>query len=227
MSTLPQVFYQKPTEQVARELLGKVLVRRFKRNVSSRSEQSGIEGTKEAYNSNQTGVKQVDLPGTVTEIRLLITETEAYLGPHDQACHTRRGPTPRTQVMFGSAGFWYIYLIYGMYHCLNVVTEKVGSGSAVLIRGGQLLTPLDPEENNREIKTDGPGKLCRALEIDRSFNKTSAFNPTSQLFIEDALLNNPFLKNFEVEKLPRVGVQYAGEKWDKALLRFRLITDHA
>jgi DNA-3-methyladenine glycosylase len=216
MSILPQSFYKNSTKKVARDLLGKILVRRFRSsNISPREKQNEIK------KHSDTKQALVDSKKAATEARLIITETEAYLGPHDQACHTRRGPTPRTEVMFGPAGFWYIYLIYGMYHCLNIVTEEVDSGSAVLIRGGQLLShpdlELNLEKNNRKIKTDGPGKLCRALSIDRSLNQTSAFEPTSQLFIEPG----EAVPDSRVEKLPRIGVQYAGGKWAPMPLRFK------
>lgn len=125
-SILPYDFYQRPTLQVAQDLLGKTLV--FK---------------------NQRG---------------RITETEAYIGEDDPACHASRGLTPRTQVMFGKAGYSYVYLIYGMYHCFNIVTEKEGFPAAVLIRGLHLLNPPS-------LYLDGPGKLCRHLGITCQHNK--------------------------------------------------------
>src|SRR5207237_8038104 len=92
-----------------------------------------------------------------------VVETEAYLGPHDLAAHSARGRTPRTEVMFGPPGFAYVYLIYGVHHCLNVVTEPEGRAAAVLIRA------LEPVQNVEE-STKGPGLLCRALGIDRRQN---------------------------------------------------------
>ena len=89
-----------------------------------------------------------------------IVEVEAYVGPQDKACHGSKGRTQRTDVMFGPAGAAYVYLIYGMYHCLNVVTEREEFPSAVLIRAIELDGEL----------IDGPGRLCRALEIDRRLN---------------------------------------------------------
>jgi len=95
-------------------------------------------------------------------------ETEAYT-PHDPACHAYRRRTARNAVMFGPAGFSYVYLIYGMYHCLNVVTDQEGAPSAVLLRALYLET-IPPKANPRDEKPyrvgAGPGKLCRALEID-------------------------------------------------------------
>ena len=90
-----------------------------------------------------------------------IVEVEAYVGPEDKACHASKGRTQRTDVMFGPGGVAYVYLIYGMYHCLNVVTEREEFPSAVLIRSVEIDGEL----------IDGPGRLCRALQIDRRLNR--------------------------------------------------------
>jgi DNA-3-methyladenine glycosylase len=92
----------------------------------------------------------------------IITETEAYIGTDDPACHAAKGLTPRTQVMFGAAGHSYVYLIYGMYHCLNIVTESVGFPAAVLIRG------IICDITHRHL--DGPGKLCKTWGITKEHN---------------------------------------------------------
>jgi DNA-3-methyladenine glycosylase len=92
------------------------------------------------------------------EIAGKIIEVEAYVGSEDKACHASKGRTQRTDVMFGPAGIAYVYFIYGMYHCLNVVTEREECPSAVLIRAIELDGKL----------IDGPGRLCRAMQIDRS-----------------------------------------------------------
>src|SRR5581483_7164020 len=92
-----------------------------------------------------------------------IVEVEAYLGPHDLAAHSARGRTKRTEVMFGPPGHAYVYLIYGMYHCVNVVTEAEGHASAVLIRALEPISGIDS-------RTQGPGLLCRAMDITRSLN---------------------------------------------------------
>src|SRR5471030_1452488 len=89
-----------------------------------------------------------------------IVEVEAYLGPHDLAAHSSKGLTERTKIMFGPPGHAYVYLIYGMYHCLNVVTEREGHASAVLLRA------VEPIENIKG-RTQGPGLLCIALRIDK------------------------------------------------------------
>lgn len=94
----------------------------------------------------------------------VINEVEAYIGQDDQACHAARGCTPRTAVMFGCAGFSYVYLIYGMYHCLNIVTEREGFPAAVLIRGIELEKPM-------YLSLNGPGKLCKKLNITKNNNQ--------------------------------------------------------
>lgn len=94
----------------------------------------------------------------------IITETEAYVGKDDPACHAAKGCTKRTAVMFGEAGYSYVYLIYGMYHCLNFVTEEEGFPAAVLIRGVWL-------DNMQGIHLNGPGKLCKHMGITILQNK--------------------------------------------------------
>jgi len=118
-------------------------------------------------------------------IRGRIVEAEAYT-PGDPACHAYRRRTARNAVMFGPAGFSYVYLIYGMYHCLNVVTDADGAPSAVLLRALQLET-IPPEANPRNEKPTrvaaGPGKLCRALDIDLSHTETP-LKPGQSLWLE-------------------------------------------
>lgn len=136
-----------------------------------------------------------------------IVEVEAYVGPEDKACHASKGRTQRTDVMFGPEGIAYVYLIYGMYHCLNVVTEREGFPSAVLIRAIELDGEL----------IDGPGRLCRALQIDRRLNRAD-LTSGEFLWFEDR--DEPVGRG-AIEAHPRVGVDYAGE-WAKKLWRFRL-----
>jgi DNA-3-methyladenine glycosylase len=135
-----------------------------------------------------------------------IVETEAYLGPHDLAAHSARGLTERTQVMFGPPGHAYVYLVYGMHHCMNVVTEREGHASAVLLRA------VEPVSNVTG-KTSGPGLLCRALRIDRRDNGRDLVSRS--FYIAGA--TKP--ESFAIVKRPRVGVDYAG-RWAKRLLRF-------
>ena len=138
-----------------------------------------------------------------------IIEVEAYVGPRDKACHASKGRTQRTDVMFGQAGVAYVYLIYGMYHCLNVVTEREEFPSAVLIRAIELDGEL----------IDGPGRLCRALQIDRRLNCMDLTIGES-LWFED---RGGVVGRGNVIAHPRIGVNYAG-KWAEKLWRFRLRT---
>ena len=123
-------------------------------------------------------------------LRGLIVETEAY-GPGDPACHGYRRRTPRNEVMFGPAGVTYIYLIYGMYHCLNVVTDRPNIPSAVLIRALQLPalpTHLEhkPGQTLERIAA-GPGKLCRVLNIDKDYSN-QVLQPSHGLWLEHRTL---------------------------------------
>lgn len=119
-------------------------------------------------------------------IKGLIVETEAY-GPNDPACHAYRRQTPRNQPMFGPAGVSYIYLIYGRYHCLNVVTDRESIASAVLIRALQLEYEPDAIAQHQGLKLDriaaGPGKLCQALQINLSLNG-QLLQPGQALWLE-------------------------------------------
>jgi DNA-3-methyladenine glycosylase len=137
-----------------------------------------------------------------------IVEVEAYKGPHDLAAHSSRGRTQRTEVMFGPPGHAYVYLIYGFWNCLNVVTAAHGVPHAVLIRG------LEPIAGIADT-THGPGLLCRALAIDRALNGTDLTGGT--LWIE-----RPLAKDHRPPKIARstrIGVDYAGD-WSKKPWRF-------
>jgi DNA-3-methyladenine glycosylase len=173
-------FYSRPALDVASDLLGKVLVRHY-------------DGA--------------DLAGR-------IVETEAYVGTHDLACHASKGRTRRTDVMFGPAGYAYVYMIYGFHFCLNVVTDYPDYASAVLIRA---IEPLENAEimshlrGNPSKDTDigsGPGKLCKAMAIDKQLNGEDMEGTI--LWIED--------RHFMPDRIctsPRVGVDYAGDYKDK------------
>lgn len=132
----------------------------------------------------------------------LITEVEAYDGENDLACHAARGRTPRNEVMYGPAGHWYVYLCYGMHEMLNLVVGPTGWPAAVLIRGVEGLT--------------GPGRLTRALGIDRSLNRRPAL-PQSGLHVEDRGVRVPARL---VRATPRIGVAYAGPEWAGKPWRF-------
>ena len=136
-----------------------------------------------------------------------IVETEAYCGAEDLACHASRGKTPRTAIMFGPGGYWYIYLIYGIHHCLNIVTEREDYPAAVLIRAVEPLRGFAPE-----VKTNGPGKLCKAYQLMRALNGTCAFTDDSQLWIAD---HGEVIERTRIVRSPRIGVDYAQEYQDK------------
>ena len=170
-------------------------------------------------------VRQLD--GEILAGRIL--ETEAYLGQGDRACHARGGvPTARTAVMFGPPGRAYIYMIYGMYHCLNLVTEPEGQAAAVLIRALEPAAgleglcrrrygenPLTPAR--RRGLLNGPGKDCQALGLTRAETGVSLEGPS--LFVCDSLRDAglPEQPRPEKERLcrgPRIGIDYAGEARD-------------
>jgi DNA-3-methyladenine glycosylase len=135
-----------------------------------------------------------------------IVEVEAYLGPHDLAAHSARGLTKRTQVMFGPPGHAYVYLIYGIYYCMNVVTQPEGIASAVLLRA------LEPVQNV-DGRTQGPGLLCRAMHIDKHLNGHDLLSDDFYIAAPDKA------EDFTIVKRSRIGVDYAGP-WAKRLLRF-------
>jgi len=135
-----------------------------------------------------------------------IVETEAYQGPEDLAAHSARGQTARNTVMFGAPGHAYVYLIYGMWHCVNVVTREAGVPHAVLIRGIEPIAAITE-------KTHGPGLLCRAMHIDREQNGADLLG--DKLWIEAA--DNARTPNIVSAK--RVGIDYAAE-WAERPWRF-------
>lgn len=150
----------------------------------------------------------------------IIVETEAYIGPADTACHASKGRTPRTEVMFGPPGRAYIYLIYGMYHMLNLVTEAENFPAAVLIRA------LEPVEGVAQMQArrnsagahqlaNGPGKLCRALAIDLALNNQPV-TMGEGLWLEPGVP----LPETRIVAGPRVGIDYARPEDRAAPWRF-------
>lgn len=137
-------------------------------------------------------------------VERVIVETEAYVGASDLACHASKGCTPRTQVMFGPGGVWYVYLCYGIHEMLNLVTGPVGHPAAILIRGVE--------------GAIGPGRVTKQLGIDRTLNATPA-EPGSGLHLEDHGIVAPARR---VVAGPRVGVDYAGPIWAAKPWRFRI-----
>lgn len=135
-----------------------------------------------------------------------IVEVEAYLGERDLAAHSSKGLTERTKIMFGPPGHAYVYLIYGVHHCMNVVTERAGHASAVLLRA------IEPVKNMAG-RTQGPGLLCRAMAIDRRLN-------AHDLLSEDFFIAEPdIVGKISIVKRPRIGVDYA-KHWARRRLRF-------
>jgi len=192
MKALNRAFFEeRDTLTIAKELLGKYLVREYDGRI--------IVGQ--------------------------ITEVEAYIGAIDKACHAYGGKkTKRTQTLYEKGGTCYVYLIYGMYCCMNVVTEKEGSAAAVLLRGVELLEgadlaaqlrygkPLDELTSaQRKNFTNGPGKLCRAMAVTKDDNGLDFCG--GELFITDTW-NGALTEPFSIEAGPRVGINYAEEAID-------------
>lgn len=174
---LTRAFYTRPTLQVAKDLLGKFIVRQ--------TPQGKIVGQ--------------------------INEVEAYLGEKDPASHAFRGQTPRNAPMFLSGGHAYVYFIYGMHHCMNIVTEQTGRAGAVLIRSIIPIEGLDLIRKNRhQVKdnqlTNGPGKICQALAIDRQQSGLDLV--TSQ----ELWLENRGAQISKIQKTPRIGIRTATDK---------------
>lgn len=129
----------------------------------------------------------------------IITETEAYMGFDDPASHAFKGETPRTRWMFGEPGFSYVYLIYGMYHCFNIVTEKPGYPAAVLIRGVRLL-------DKTALHLNGPGKLCKYMGITKADNGLDMTTTDSLLYVGCTKQVLPF------SKTSRIGIKVGTDK---------------
>lgn len=185
---LKRKFYDRPTLDVAKDLLGKNLIHY-------------INGEK--------------LVGRIVEV-------EAYIGAIDKAAHSYNNRlTERTKVMFGPPGHAYVYLIYGMYNCMNVVTQKEGEAAGVLIRAIEPIEGIDIMAHNRykksieELKkkqitnlTSGPGKLCMAMGITKDNNSMDLCGDT--LWVEDMKLDS----TFEIVTTTRVNIDYAEEAKD-------------
>lgn len=163
---LSQDFFLRDVLEVAPDLIGKTLCRKF-----------------------DDGLTQ----------RFLITEVEAYRGKEDLACHASKGRTPRTEIMFHEGGHIYVYLIYGMYWMLNFVTSQKDVPQAALIRGIE--------------GYNGPGKLTKALEIEKSFYGDS-LAVSDKLWVED---NN---QNIKYKTTSRIGIDYAGDIWKNKPWRY-------
>jgi DNA-3-methyladenine glycosylase len=183
LAPLPREFYARPTVDVARALLGKLLIRR----------------------------------GPTPEIARIV-EVEAYLGERDQASHARRGPTPRAAIMFGPPGYLYVYLVYGMHHCMNVVTEQDGVAGAVLLRAAEPVSGFagGPGGQAAARMLTGPGKLCAGLGITRADNGTDLCAGRLIIASDAPGDSRPPPR---IKRSARIGVAYAGA-WAGRKLRF-------
>jgi len=156
---------------------------------------------------------------------------EAYVGEEDRASHARMGRTPRNLVMYGPPGIAYVYLVYGMHHCLNVVTEPLGRPAALLVRAVEPLEGVDSMQAARRLRraattvipearlAAGPGLVCAAFDIDRTVTGADLCDPASPVRLERRPSRTPAP---DVTACPRVGVGYAGEPWASLPWRFLL-----
>ncbi len=140
-----------------------------------------------------------------------IVETEAYLGPHDLACHARAGRTPRTEVMYGEPGHAYVYLVYGLHCLLNAVCGPGDDANAVLLRAAEPIAQRGPLLHS----ATGPGNLTTALDIGLRHNRHDLCDPRGELFIAPRQGKAP-----RICRSARVGIDYAGPRWAKENLRF-------
>ena len=175
---LTRSFYTEPTLYVAKDLLGKYIVRKWRGKT--------LEGK--------------------------IIETEAYIGPKDKASHSYLGKrTPRNEAEFLKGGHIYIYLVYGMYWQLNITTSKNNTPECVLVRALDL--------GNGNIKeANGPGKLCRYLKLDKSFNREDVTR-SKRIWLED---KGEKVEPSQILATGRIGIDYAGSYWAKRKWRFLL-----
>ena len=181
------------------------------------------------------GARLVRDPGpgdAVAEARIgRIVEVEAYIGEDDRASHARFGPTDRNRVMFGPPGIAYVYLVYGMYHCLNVVTEPAPRPAALLVRAVEPVAGMVAMRAARAATRPGigtrpppdarlaagPGLVCAAFSIDRTMTGLDLCDPASPLRLEAAPVHEPAA---HIEQSPRIGIAYAGEPWASVPWRF-------
>ena len=192
-------WFTRPTCVVAADLIGKVLCRQL-----------------------------TDSDGQQKTLRMRISETEAYIGQDDPACHSHAGTrTARTEIMYEQGGVFYVYLTYGVHHMLNLISGSVESPESVLIRAGFLTDDSDRLIEEQQLSPDkqfthpkqfaGPGKLTKRLQIDRDlYGKPISL--ASEVWIEDDSCQPP------VSLRPRIGIDYAGDAKDW-LLRY-IWTDH-
>ncbi len=184
---LKRDFFIRPTLEVAKNLIGKILIRKYKGEI--------IAGE--------------------------IIETEAYLGPLDKAAHSKDWKiSPRNIIEYSQGGFVYIYLVYGIYWQLNFTTYLSGAPECVLIRSIKPLKGVALMKKSRKTEkinqlANGPGKLCQAFHIDGSFYGED-LTESRKIWVED----NKNKEKIKINKLPRVGIEYAGRYWSRKNWRF-------
>jgi DNA-3-methyladenine glycosylase len=186
---LPKTFFERRTTTVAKELLGKYIVKNY-------------------------SAKHPKSRPNKREIGLMITEVEAYDGPFDLASHARFGSTPRTKIMFGEAGYFYVYFTYGMHWMVNVVTGPKNYPAAILLRAGTYIDPV----TKKEILINGPARLTKFLGINKKFNEKPANRKTGLWFEDRGMAAKK--KNIIAGK--RIGVDYGGPIWSAKKYNFKL-----
>ncbi len=193
---LPRSFFERPPEQVAPQLLGKLLVRRAR---------GGL------------------MAGRIVEVEAYLGPHD---DPPDPAAHSHRGRTPRNSVLFGPAGHAYVYSIYGQYFCMNISCETAGRAGCLLLRALEPVAGAEQMARNRGLKpgvaarqlTSGPGRLCQALGLTRAaHNGLDLLDPASPLQVRDDARGDQFTAR-EVLVTPRIGIRHAADR----LLRFAL-----
>ncbi|MDD5031727.1 MAG: DNA-3-methyladenine glycosylase [Patescibacteria group bacterium] len=201
MKILPQSFYNRNTLRVAQDLLGCFLV------ILPDGKSPAIPLSGRAHANSAKRIS-----------KFKIVEVEAYNGPNDLASHASQGRTERNNVMFGEPGIIYVYFTYGMHYMLNIVTEGKEYPAAVLIRAVELVSHnayrITHNVERTVYNTNGPAKLTKILRIDKRFNGLPIYLKKYGLWIES---RDEELKDSQIKKTTRVGVDYAGryknKKW--------------
>ncbi len=198
---LSPVFFERDTLAVAKELLGKFLVRRLPRkSAPAPTPKFGV-----GVNLRKSASR---------EVAMMITEVEAYDGLNDRASHSRSGKTARNAPMFGKPGHWYVYFTYGMHWLINIVTREAGYPAAVLIRRGFAV-----DSKGEPIQVNGPARVAKFLKVNGKFSGLAAGMKTG-FWIEDRGIRIPARK---IRRGPRVGIDHAGKIWANKPWNFFII----
>ncbi len=183
---LNKKFYKKDTREVAKDLIGKILIRK-------------INGLK---------------------LKVMITETEAYLGKKDKASHAYNNKkTEKNRFLYESAGTIYIYIIYGIYYCFNIVTKCENKPQSVFIRAGKPIEGIEEMKKYRKKKiediknlTNGPSKLCQSMKLDKTYNGKKIYDKNSGLYVIES---NKLNLNKSIKSSRRINIDYAGQYREK------------